>query len=1290
MQNAVQKLEETWSKLRLTDRSKLEKKFFKLLDIIKTSRQEHNVEFIRSFLSELEEAENKSLGRYAHRLHIDYPEKLPISPMVDELKKTISSSQVTIVCGATGSGKTTQLPKTVLECGCGFSGRIGCTQPRRLAATALAARFADETNVTLGKEVGYQIRFDDRTSDSTVVKFMTDGILLAETRNDPLLLQYDALILDEVHERSLNIDFLLGYIKNLLKKRSDIKIIISSATLESGRISEFFGNAPVVEIPGGLFPIEDISMPLEEDEELQEGIARAATFLGELDARGDILVFLPGEREIRECNEYLAGKRFPNTEILPLFGRLSASEQEKVFKRSSKRRIVLATNVAETSVTIPGIKFVIDSGLVRLSRFNPRTRIQELLVERVSQASARQRRGRCGRLSDGVCVRLYSEEELASSPEYTAPEIQRTALSGVILQMAALRLPPIEEFPLLDPPSPALIREGVRTLNDLHAVTSENPALRQLTREGARLAALPVDPHIGSMLLASKKYNTLPEMLVIAAYLSISDPRERPFDKPKEADSAHRKFNSEESDFLGILKLYYSAFNSGFSNTQLRNFCKQNYLNYRRMREWKSLASELADSLNGKLPEDAADTVKNSIALHKAILSGIPRQVAWYDKNERVYRDMAGRTFTVFPGSGLAKLKTPHPQMMYFTVMETRMRFARLCSMIDAAYLLETAPHLCRASYSDIRYDENSGFVYAKEKITCGTLIVVPGRNVHYSKISPAEAREVFLRDGVAAGKIPQKSAPWVKRLMDDITLLKELELKMRRPESIVDENALFGLLDRTLPQNISSVNDIKQEFKAKRINYSFDPAEFVYSDDVFDELDDYPDFLQCGNIKAELRYNFDPGEKGDGMTLFIKEDDVPLFDPHLPDYLVPGWLKRKVDIMLRSLPKSLRREISPVADAVDDLCDKIRKKQLITSRSLADTAIEYLASEYNVELGSSAFDNVELPEFLVMKVAVTDNNGKIKAVHRGFPERSRIGNRLSGAISAKCGVTNASKNAGGFWQADGVLEYETVIPDSGGRTGYPALCIEQEKVTPAVFLNEQDARYHHKCAVIKLVRQKFKDECAYWMKKCRFSNNARLTLFLNSADPAQDLLEAAILASLEVDPFDIRSEAAFEMAAEAAKPEIGANMTKLQNTLEELCFQVDAIKNAVRKLPGTSFCRQDVTDELKFFFRPGFLKVQEAFANYPRYLRSLALRLERAAGGGCAKDEVKGENIAPWAERFFLAAEKCDISQNPQLTEFYLVLEEARIAAFTPELRCNVKSAVSKLESIWNTVKLK
>ena len=480
---------------------------------------------------QVQKALKRSIAKTADELKYEFPEDLPITAHVPAIQDKLKLNQVVIVCGSTGSGKTTQLPKAALAAGLGRVGRIGCTQPRRIAASSLARRVAGELSCECGAQVGYKVRFDDRTTENTVVKFMTDGILLAETRDDPMLYQYDCIILDEVHERSLNVDFLLGYLKLLLKKRTDLKLIISSATLESDRISAFFDNAPVEEVEGRLFPIEDCYIEPGDDEELQETVARGITFINDIDNRGDILVFLPGEREIRDCAEMLKGRNFPNTEILPLFGRLSAGDQQRVFSSSRFRRIVLATNVAETSLTIPGIRYVVDSGLVRLSRYNPRTRIQELRVEAVSQASARQRRGRCGRLRDGVCVHLYTEEALNESAEFTPPEIQRSSLAGVILQMASLGLPPLGEFPLIDEPAPALVREGMRALNDLRALNGT-----RLTPTGRKLAAMPLDPHLGKMLLEADRHRLLSEMLVIVAFLSIPDPRERPFEKASEAD----------------------------------------------------------------------------------------------------------------------------------------------------------------------------------------------------------------------------------------------------------------------------------------------------------------------------------------------------------------------------------------------------------------------------------------------------------------------------------------------------------------------------------------------------------------------------------------------------------------------------------------------------------------------------------------------------------------------------------------------------------------------------------
>ena len=673
LQEAWQKVRENWGKLLRKDklslssfRARVEKELAKGVD-----------SSLERFLIAFEKALARSLVPSAEKLQICFPESLPVTRHVEEIRQGIRTHKVVIVCGSTGSGKTTQLPKIALLEGLGKTGMVGCTQPRRIAASSLGSRFSQETGATFGKEVGCKIRFEDMTSPETCVKFMTDGILLAETKSDPLLTAYDCIILDEVHERSLNIDFLLGYMKLLLKKRSDLHIIISSATLESGRIAEFFGDSAIVEVEGGLFPVEDVAIPPEEEEDLGENVARAAEFLLELDDSGDILVFLPGEREIRETLELLEG-RFPrNVEILPLFGRLSAGDQNRIFQQSkARRRIILSTNVAETSLTIPGIRFVIDSGLVRLSRYNPRSRIQELQIEQVSQASARQRRGRCGRLRDGVCVRLYSDEILAASDPYTSPEIQRSSLAGVILQMASLGLPPVEEFPFVDPPSGNLIREGRRTLEDLHAITPEG----KLTPVGRKLARMPLDPHLGMILLAAEKYKVLPELLVIVSFLSISDPRERPFEKAKEADEAQKIFQSGESDFLGILLLWCAmqeAMGEKNSKTVLRKFAARHFLNFRRLLEWRSLTEELGgmmdvDTYAGKVPViDFETSEKLYDPIHKALLSGLPRNMALFDPEEKNYMDMGGKKFILFPGSGLARNKKPFSYLLFFALVET-------------------------------------------------------------------------------------------------------------------------------------------------------------------------------------------------------------------------------------------------------------------------------------------------------------------------------------------------------------------------------------------------------------------------------------------------------------------------------------------------------------------------------------------------------------------------------------------------------------------------------------------
>ncbi|MBO5723844.1 MAG: ATP-dependent RNA helicase HrpA, partial [Lentisphaeria bacterium] len=716
-----------------------------------------------------------NLEHLAGNFTIRIPETLPICQKKDEIASAIKENSVVIVCGATGSGKTTQLPKIALSLGLGRYGRIGCTQPRRIAAMTLAQRLAAETETSYGSEVGCKVRFDDRTDRKTVVKFMTDGILLAETRNDPRLLEYECLILDEVHERSLNIDFLLGYVKRLLEKRRNLKVIISSATLESERISAFFNNAPVIEVEGTLYPIEDHFLEPEEDEELSECVARGVEYLHSMDhTEGDILVFLPGEREIRDCMEVLEGRKYPRTQILPLFGRLSGAEQQKVFQSSSFRRIILATNVAETSVTIPNIRFVIDPSLVRLSRYNPRSRIQELQIETVSKASARQRRGRCGRVQEGICVHLCSEEQYEGFDEYTDPEIRRSSLAGVLLQMASLNLGPIEEFPLIDPPPDALIREGKQMLMDLRAFDEQC----RITPDGRKMAQMVLDPHLAKMLMASLRYKVLPEMVVIASYLSIPDPRERPLEEAAKADQAHRMYSNVDSDFLGILVLY-DALSKLPSHQALRNFAKKNYYNYRRLREWLSLIRDLQEICkeNNWNCEGVIDPEKLSPdAIHKTILCALPRHLGCFNPETGFFSEMKGKKFTIFPGSAVAKRKKTPPWLLYSALVETSRVFARINAVVEPAFLEEAAPHICTKAYDLAKWDEVSGFVYAREKVMAGQLLIHPGRRCHYAKTHPAEARSIFIREGLATGLARLKGS-WLDNFNALLDMLRALEV---------------------------------------------------------------------------------------------------------------------------------------------------------------------------------------------------------------------------------------------------------------------------------------------------------------------------------------------------------------------------------------------------------------------------------------------------------------------------------------------------------------------------------
>ncbi|MFQ9835343.1 MAG: ATP-dependent RNA helicase HrpA [Akkermansia muciniphila] len=742
-------------------------------------------------------------------MNITYPD-LPISRRRNDILAAMREHQVIVVVGETGSGKTTQLPKMAMELAGEARGRVGCTQPRRLAAASVSRRVAEELNCDLGGLVGYQVRFEEKAGPDTRLKFMTDGILLAETQHDPDLRQYHTLILDEAHERSLNIDFLLGYLRLLLGRRRDLRLVISSATLDAGGFSEFFGGAPIIQVEGRTYPVDlHYLPPLHDDEELPAHVARAVDWLDTLDDRGDVLVFLPGEREIREVAEKLKGRNLRNTCILPLFARLGLADQQRIFHpEQGYRRIVLATNVAETSLTIPGIIYVIDSGLARVSRYSPARQVQRLQIEPVSKASARQRAGRCGRVCEGVCIRLYSEKDWEDRPEFTDPEIRRSALAGALLRMKDLGLPEMPEFPLPDPPSSKLVTEGYRTLREIGALDKA----RQLTPVGRKLARLPIDPRLARMLLEAQHEQALPEMLVIVAGLGIMDPRERPADAAQKADQAHAQWKEEDSDFLSLLKLWKAAwqFREGrrWRKNQLRKWCGKNFLNFNRMMEWFNLWEDLSRLVRETLKcrisplEEKTERQASFAMIHRSILAGVPRQFGLWDADNREYRGAGGRSFGIFPGSGLFRRKKRSEWVMGVELVDTTRLWMRRASILEPEWVERVAPHLCESHYSGARWDREQGAVYAVERVVCGGLRIIDNRRVHYGRINPAHAREIMIREGLLGGGFRTKPAciRHLETLREDV---RQIELKLRRPDQVWCEEGVFEFFNRLVPPGL-------------------------------------------------------------------------------------------------------------------------------------------------------------------------------------------------------------------------------------------------------------------------------------------------------------------------------------------------------------------------------------------------------------------------------------------------------------------------------------------------------
>ncbi|MBL6812990.1 MAG: ATP-dependent RNA helicase HrpA, partial [Luminiphilus sp.] len=907
---------------------------------------------------------------------IDFPEQLPVSERRADIEAAIRDHQVVILAGETGSGKTTQLPKICLNLGRGRQLRIGHTQPRRIAARTVAQRIADELNTSLGDLVGYQIRFNDTVSDASAIKLMTDGILLAELTHDRDLSAYDTLIIDEAHERSLNIDFLLGYLKQLLPRRPDLKVIVTSATIDVARFSEHFNDAPVLEVSGRTYPVDVHYVGDTEDRD--EGVRQQiADLLGEIEQgrfgpRGDALVFLPGERDIRELAKAL--RYNDRLRVLPLYARLSQAEQNRVFQSGgSGMRVVLATNVAETSLTVPGIRYVIDPGEARISRYSARSRLQRLPIEPISQASANQRKGRCGRLSDGVCFRLYSEQDFVGRPEFTDPEIRRTNLAAVVLRMLELGLGEVDRFPFIDPPDPKVVRDGYRLLEELGAVSARG----KLTALGQRLARLPVDPRLGRMLLAANEQGCLAEVLVIVSAMSIQDPRERPTDKQAQADQAHARFQHPRSDFLAWIALwrYYEEQRQTLSQNQLRKLCQREYLAYMRMREWREIHGQLVIAcrqlgfkVRPQLPEEEAYET-----IHQALLTGLLGNVAQRDEGKQ-FNATRNRKIVVFPGSG--QYKKPPPWLVAGEIVETTQVYARQCGAIEPDWLLRVNPRVLKRSHYEPAWQRRSGRVMAKERVTLFGLTISDGRKVHFGDIDAKASREIFIRDALVTGNV-MKPPRFLKENLSLMRSVEELESRTRRRDLLIEEEALVQFYDERLDADCVGMTSLIKWLKADRARDDMlllKREQILVRDPGAEVEAQFPPTLDWQGVDYQLRYQFEPGRENDGVSITIPLPLLNRAPRYLFEWLVPGLLRDKCIALIKGLPKALRKQLVPAPDVVDAALSELSAED----SDLCATLSRVLKRQRGVQVSPSDWQPAQLEDFYRMNIRVVDAEGKL------------------------------------------------------------------------------------------------------------------------------------------------------------------------------------------------------------------------------------------------------------------------------------------------------------------------
>jgi ATP-dependent helicase HrpA len=1280
---------------------------------------------------------------------IVFPEELPVFGRRAEIAEALRAHQVVIVSGETGSGKTTQLPKICLELGRGRKGLIGHTQPRRIAASSTAKRIAQELGSPLGEHVGFKVRFTDTLDKGAWVKLMTDGILLAETQTDPLLRQYDTIIIDEAHERSLNIDFLLGYLKQLLPKRPDLKVIITSATIDADRFARHFGGedkpAPVIEVSGRLYPVEvryrpvaelpspasgrgaggegkrDTQRPLPSplpragegerarDRDLMDAVADAVDEVCRL-GPGDVLVFLPGEREIRDAAETLRKHHPPHVEILPLFARLSAQEQERVFKPSNARRIVLATNVAETSLTVPGIRYVVDTGLARVKRYSYRNKVEQLQIEAIAQSAANQRAGRCGRVAAGVCIRLYDEQDFVQRPKFTDPEILRSSLAAVILRMKALHLTDVESFPFIEPPLGRAIADGYQLLQELGAVDDE----KRLTAVGKQLAKLPLDPRIGRMILAAKDNACLTEVLIIAAALSVQDPRDRPIEAQQAADNAHKKFADDKSEFLSYLKVwkwFEEAVEHKKSNKQLQENCRANFLSQLRLREWRDVHSQLLTLVReqGWHLNEAPATYQQ---LHIALLTGLLGNIGFKSEDEPHYLGARSIKFHIWPGSHLAK--KAGKWVMAAELVETGRLYARCVAQIQPDWLERVGGHLLKKSWGDPRWEKRAGQVSAYERATLYGLVVYSQRRVNYGAIDPQDAREIFIRSALVAGDFDTR-APFLTHNQRLVREIENLEHKSRRLDVLVDEELIAAFYDKLIPQDIHDAVSFEKWLKEataknpKLLHLNRD--DLMRHEAAGITTDVFPKTMTAAGVEMALSYHFEPGSPRDGVTLAVPLYALNQVSAARCEWLVPGMLKEKAHLLLKSLPQKLRRHCVPLPDYAAAFCERVYAADGFGKGGLLDALIADVREQTGTVAKTGDFKLETLPAHLFMNFKLVDEHGRqlemgrnLAALQAEFGGKARENfQRIAEqavAAPAEAADTEAKTAAGTAsaigenqnlttWSFGELPELLEIQRGKQSMIGYPALVDKATHCDIEVFDDPQEAARLHHAGLRRLFALQLKEQIKYLEKN--IPGLQQMSMQYMSLGSQEELRDQIIQTGLDraclQEPLP-KNTGEFNQRKDEGKARLGLLVNEIARLAGQILAEYYALPKKLQAAKAHPQAVADIQSQMQNLIGKRFVADNDyaQLSHFPRYLKAINVRLDklRADPARDARLMAEWSQVAqPWQRAQKGLAGKND----PRMTEYRWLLEELRVSLFAQELRTPMPVSVKRLQKVWESM---